>query len=143
MDRWALDLGDDVVVDDTEITAGEHLAVFVHVNEQMTHGELEVDALHCPVCRHSYLGILAGTRLGRPVLPELIRLGLLSREAILDLVVLPVRARPVAPSPPPAPQAPAEAEPPPAPPPPNDPPAGAAVRRKPKPRSGAPALTAV
>lgn len=92
MDRWALDLGDDLVVDDTEITAGEHLAVYVHVNEQMTHDELDVDALHCPVCRHSYLAIVAGTRAGRPILAESMRLGLLSREAVLALIVLPLRA---------------------------------------------------
>lgn len=91
MERWALDLGDDVVVDDTEVSAGEHLAVFVFVNEQMTHAELDVDPLHCPVCRHSYLAVLAGTRSGRPVLAELMRLGLLSREEILARIVLPVR----------------------------------------------------
>lgn len=92
MERWALDLGDDVVVDDTEVSAGEHLAAFVFVNEQMTHAELDVDPLHCPVCRHSYLAVLAGTRCGRPVLIESGRLGLMSREDVLSLVVLPLRA---------------------------------------------------
>lgn len=96
MARWTLDLGvdqagNDVAVADDEITAGEHAAIYSLVVEAVPHAEVDIDPLHCPICRHAHLAVLAGTRCGRPVLPEIARLGAMLRDDVLHLVVLPLK----------------------------------------------------
>lgn len=83
---WTLTLPDGSTVTEASLRHGEHTAIYALVSEQQPHREVDLDPLHCPICRSAHLALLAGTRLGVDVMAEQVRIGGLSRDQVLALV---------------------------------------------------------
>ena len=83
---WTLTLPDGTTVTETSLRHGEHTAIYALVCEQQAHREIDLDPLHCPICRSAHLALLAGTRCGVDVMAEQVRLGGMSRDEVLALV---------------------------------------------------------
>ena len=82
---WTLTIGAQTI-GETDLTSGELAAIHVLVNEQVTHLEQELLPAHCPVCRHAFLAVLAGTRTGVDVMAELVRIASLPVGTVRALV---------------------------------------------------------